>query len=155
MHHLIFVLGGVQPETVCSAGSVFVEGKDVGVTVFVFVRMCRCRCWGVGSLCAALLCVSNPSVFNEISHFLLFFILIPFLARTQGSRIHSHSFFLFPFSLYSAVLNLLLSPFSVQQERSSASDCHSASNWFRLIYHAMKSQHAGQNDTLFSMIVIA
>lgn len=60
--------------------------------------LCLCSCvWGWG---AFALCVSNPSVFNEISHFLLFFILIPFLARTQGSRIHSHSFFLFPpFSL--------------------------------------------------------
>lgn len=78
----------------------------------VFVWVCVCV-WTGGGLCAVLLRVSNSSVFNEISHFLLFFILIPFLASTQGSRIHSHSFF--PFSLYSAVHKLLLSHFCVAE----------------------------------------
>lgn len=105
-----FFLGCVQPETVCSAGSVFLEGKDVGGTVFVFVWMCRCRCWGWG---AFVLCCCVYPIPVYLTRYLTssFFILIPFLARTQGSRIHSHSFFLFPFSLYSAVHKLLFSLF--------------------------------------------
>ena len=105
----------------------------------------------MGCLCAMLLCVSNSSVFNEISHFLpFFFILIPFLASTQGSRIHSHS----SFSLFLFCATNCYSAISMQQEPSSASDCHSVPNELGLIYRAVKSQHVGQNDMLFSVIVI-
>ncbi len=57
-----------------------------------------------------LLCVSNSSVFNEISHFLLFLSWFHFLPALRGAEFIRTRFF-FPFSLYSAVHKLLLSHF--------------------------------------------
>lgn len=69
---------------------------------------------GVGSLCAVPLCVSNSGVFNEISHFLLFFLSwFHFLPELRGVKfIHTH-FSFFPF-LFTLLCTNCYSAFSVQ-----------------------------------------
>lgn len=74
------------------------------------------KCMSVGvcvCLCVVPLCVSNSSVFNEISHFLYFFLSrFHFLPAHRGEEF-IYTLFFFPFSSrHSAVHKLLFSPFS-------------------------------------------
>ena len=101
---------------VLSCFCAFVRARCGCVRVFVWVCVCaRVDGGGAGGcLCAVLLRVSNSSVFNEISNFLLFFFfsIVHFLPALRGAEfIRTRFFFFFPFSLYSAVHKLLLSHF--------------------------------------------
>lgn len=82
-------------------------------TQLVYVHVCVCVCGWVrgGRLVWCCYVYPIPVYLTRYLTSSFFFILIPFLACTQGSRIHSHSFFFsFPRFLF-AVHKLLLSPF--------------------------------------------
>lgn len=109
MHRLSF-LGGVQPKTVCSAGSVYLWGWDVRVCVCVCVYLCLC----VG-VCVGRVAFVRRGCVYPIPVYLTRYLTSSFFYLDSISCQHSgeqNSFALvFPFSLYSAVHKLLLSHF--------------------------------------------
>ena len=105
---------------VLSCFCAFVRARCGCVRVFVWVCVCaRVDGGGAGGcLCAVLLRVSNSSVFNEISHFLLFFFYLDSISCQHSGEQNSFAlvFFFFFLFLFTLLCTNCYSAISVRQE---------------------------------------